>query len=450
MRNIYHFIGMGGIGMSGLAKIALQKGAVVSGSDQKSSYLLDSLKQQGAITFLGHQAKHIPEEATVIYSTDIKEDNPEYLAAKQRGSRLLHRSEFLHELMRESSPLLVTGTHGKTTTTALLAHVLAYAKQNPSYCIGGVACNFQSQAAHGLGRWFVAEADESDGSFLRYAPAGAIITNIDCDHLPYWKTMEALELGFFAFAESVQNKEWLILCAEDSRLASLRLGGITYGFSPEADLVIEHAVECGWSSVCTFSFRGELHEGITVPLLGRHNVLNAAAVFALALQIGLAPKTIKEAIGSFQGVGRRAEKKGEARGILFYDDYAHHPSEIATTLQGFRRAAKEARLIAIFQPHRYTRVRDCFEEFGFSFDAADIVIVTDIYSAGESPLEGFSTDLLHSCMRSQMNKPCHYIPRNALVEYLLMSAQEGDLLVSLGAGDITHLGNEWMHRMNNL
>jgi len=438
----YHMIGIGGIGMSGLALLALSKGYTVSGSDVTASSITRDLQNKGATIFIGHKAEQVPSHATVVFTSGITLDNPEFLQAHSQGCRIRHRSEALCDLMKGQKPLCVAGTHGKTTTTSLLTHVLTHAGLDPSYAIGGILKSVGAQAGYGTGQWFVLEADESDGSFLSYHPEGAILTNINLDHMSYWKTEQALMKGFCAFSESIKDARLRIFCIDDPRIASLSLQGVSYGFSEQAMMRILHINSDGWHTDCLMLYR-EKEFSLRLPLIGRHNCLNAAGVCALGIQLGLDVKTLQEAFCSFQGAKRRAEKKGEACGVLFYDDYAHHPVEIATTLQGFRDAAMR-RLVVVFQPHRYTRVRDCFHDFAKALSLADLLVMTDIYSAGESLLPDISTEALHR--EIQKTKACHLVSRSKLVEEILSIIKEGDLVVTLGAGDVTRVGDECLRR----
>jgi UDP-N-acetylmuramate--alanine ligase len=436
-----HFIGIGGIGMSGLACILLQRGCAVSGSDIKESAIVNSLRQMGAKIFCSHEKSNVPEGAIVVYSTDIKEENPEYQEAKKNGL-LWHRSRLLQELMSNCSALLVAGTHGKTTTSALLAHALMQAGKNPSYCIGGIVKSLQSQAGHCTGSLFVAEADESDGSFLAYKPSGVIITNIDEDHMNYWKTKENLIEGFVQFFSLASDKELCFWCKDDPLLRQQNFSGYSYGFSHEADLCITKAEYQGMKSIFSFSFQGKTYSDIVIPLIGPHNVLNTAAVCGLCLQVGVEPDLLPSLFVTFQGVGRRAEKKGEASGIVFYDDYAHHPTEIHTTLAALKKAHNGARLVVLFQPHRFTRVKDCFDQFAASLLPADLVLMTDVYGAGEEPIEGICATTLLQKMQSQGLDSCTYIAKEDFVGKAASLLQKEDVCVSMGAGDITFLGEK--------
>lgn len=446
-RHTYHFIGLGGIGMSSLARILLQRNEKVSGSDVKSSPLLEALQKEGAEVFIGHDPAQVPKEAKVIYSSDISLSNVEYQEAFRRGLPLIHRSKLLQELMERHSSLLVAGTHGKTTTSSLLAHTLIFCDEQPSYSIGGIVESLKSNGGAGKSQWFVAEADESDGSFLVYEPYGAIVTNIDLDHLNYWKTEEKLLEGFLAFYKKVQHKEAFFWCADDKRLAACSMEGISYGFSDKAQLKIEEAFYEGWKSYFTLSFQGKRYERIEIPLIGAHNVLNASAVFGLCLQIGVQEDLIRKAFTQFLGVKRRAEKKGERAGISIYDDYGHHPTEIAATLKALRVACKGRRLVALFQPHRFTRTRDCFGEFGLALQDADLAVLTDVYSAGEPSIEGIDSKTLYQTFLKQGYENTVYLPKEGFLEKVLEIVEPGDVIVTMGAGDITQVGPKLLERL---
>ena len=438
----YHFIGIGGIGMSALARILIQRGFQVVGSDIAASSLTDQLRLEGADIFIGHSQDNLKDPDVVIYSTAVNRQNPEVERACNTGVPFLHRSELLRELMEGYSPLLVTGTHGKTTTSSLLAHVLVEAGLNPSYAIGGIVPSLGNNGGHGTGPYFVAEADESDGSFLKYRPFGAIITNIDNDHLDYWKTEEGMLQGFKQFAESVISPEHFFWGGDDEKLRSLSCKGISYGFDEHNDLQIDSFRQEGWKIIFDIRFKEKIYSDIEIPLIGGHNVLNAAAVFGLGLSLNIPESRLRAAFHTFRGVNRRMEKKGEVGGIVFYDDYAHHPTEIYATLRAVKHAIGKHRLIIAFQPHRYTRTRDCMNEFGPAFNHADVLVLTDIYAAGEEPIEGVTTEAL--CAKVQASAPVQlqYAPRKELAAYLRNLLQPGDVFVSLGAGDITKLSSE--------
>ncbi|MBP7074298.1 MAG: UDP-N-acetylmuramate--L-alanine ligase [Rhabdochlamydiaceae bacterium] len=440
----YHFIGIGGIGMSALAHILHGKGKAVQGSDLSLSYVTEALQNAGVEIFSTHHESNLKNASTVIYGTDIKLHNVEYESAAKQKLPLLHRSELLAKLMEGLKPLLVTGTHGKTTTSSLLAHVLMDAGLDPTFALGGVELNTHSNGRCGKGEFFVAEADESDGSFLNYQGVGGIITNIEEDHLDFWKNREALILGFEAFAEKIS--EFLWWCQDDAILSALKLRGKSYGFSNEADLQITDWQQKGYSLFFDLQMKGKKYSGIEIPLLGKHNVLNAAAVFGLTLELGIAEHLIRQAFKNFKGVKRRMEKKGENRGAIIFDDYAHHPTEIKTTLEGLRKASGEKRIIAVFQPHRYTRLKECWNGFLECFDAADVVFVTDIYAARETPIEGLTAEKLTADLQSKNPIPVYYAPRSELTEHICRFAKPHDVIITLGAGDVTYVGTELAER----
>ncbi|MCE5316985.1 MAG: UDP-N-acetylmuramate--L-alanine ligase [Parachlamydia sp.] len=435
-----HFIGIGGIGMSGLARLLLKRHIQVSGSDLASSYVTEGLIKEGAKVYFGHSSQNISSDMKVVYTSDIKQDNPEFLAAKSLNCALLHRSELLAEMMQGYKTLAVAGTHGKTTTTALLTHVLKEGNLDPSFAVGGLLPKLQINAGHGSGEHFVVEADESDGTFLRYQPWAAIVTNIDLDHLDYYKSEAALLDAFSTFIRKVPDPDRLFWCGDDSRLESLAPEGISYGFGRNNALQASHFRQDGWMSIFDIDFQGRRYKNVELARIGKHNVLNALAVFGLAITLGISEDAIRRAFRSFEGVVRRCEKKGETYGILLIDDYAHHPTEIECTLSGLREAVQERRLIAVYQPHRYSRTRDCLGSFGRIFDDADEVWITDIYGARETPIPGLSSDQVVAEVQQASKTPCRYVPRESLVESLGAYLRPHDVLVSLGAGDITRLG----------
>lgn len=429
----YHLIGLGGIGMSALARILLQRGEKVRGSDLKTSALLDELQREGAMVEIGHRAEGVHEAKTVVYSSDIQEDNVELIQARKNHLPILHRSDLLHELMKGKKNLLVTGTHGKTTTTALLASVLLEADLDPSFVIGGILRSFQTNGRAGQGEFFVAEADESDGSFLKTPADFAIVTNLEDDHLDHWGSSRMLDLAFKQFIGQAKELFW---CADDPRLQDLGPKGTSYGFSEKAHLRLSHfrqTEEGVW-------FDLNEHRDIFLKLLGRHNALNAAAVFGLALSLKIPESTIREAFRKFAGTARRLEWKGEKHRVAVYDDYGHHPQEIRVTIQALRDFVREKRLIVVFQPHRYTRVRDLFEEFLDAFHEADQVFMTDIYAAGEVPIEGVTSAALYTRMREKLGAKLHFLPRTHLEVGVAQVLKPFDVVLTIGAGDITRAG----------
>lgn len=439
----YHFIGMGGIGMSGLARILLEKKVSVSGSDKGVSPLLTRLEKMGAKVYLGHSADYVEPGMTVVYSSGIPEGNPELLAAKEKGCQLLHRSEFLHELTHGYKTLAVAGTHGKTTTSAILTEALIKAKVDPAFAVGGILPALQVNSGFGKGEYFVAEADESDGTFLQYAPFGAIITNIDNDHMNHFKTREALVQAFATFASKVQEKEHLFFCGEDETLLSFGLEGHSYGFDGDFSLQGRNFQQEGWEISFDAEFQGREYKDFRLPTVGRHNALNALAVLGLALSLGISEEEIRNAFATFGGIGRRVEKKGEVQGVLVLDDYAHHPTEIQVTLEGIRKAKPEHRLWVVFQPHRYSRTVDNLGHFGGVFAAADEVVITDLYAAGEAPIPGVSAEKILEEVEGA------FIRREELLDTLAKKVRPHDVVVMMGAGDITSFSGKLVEKLKN-
>ncbi len=447
MAERYHFIGIGGIGMSGLAQILLERKERVSGSDLAEGPITNRLKERGAAIYLGQSAGNICPSMTVVISSDIKEGNPELVEAKRQQCKILHRSEMLRDLMAGRRALAVTGTHGKTTTTSLLSTVLYEGETDPSFSIGGILPKFQSNARHGTGPFFVAEADESDGSFLTYNPHGAIVTNIGLDHMEHYRTEENLIGCFKRFMDKVENQDLLFWCGDDARLKRIRHAGVSYGFSEGSDLKLNNFRQEGWKCFFDLLFENKAYRGIEIGLIGQHNALNAAAVFGLALRLGVKEEKIRLALKSFSGVARRCEKKGEVNSALFLDDYGHHPTEIQTTLRAIRQALPKRRLIAVFQPHRYTRTRDCMGHWGKVFQEADHLLLTEIYSAGEAEIQGVSSSKILEEIQKEGKISCELIPRERAAAHLFALVRPMDVVVTIGAGNITKVAGETFELM---
>jgi len=429
----YHFIGIGGIGMSALARILLDKKIPVSGSDLSTSVNIEQLTQKGAVVQKGHSAKHISPHHTVIFSTSIKESNPEFMAAKALKCSMLHRSELLADLMKDHRTFACTGTHGKTTTSSLLTAVLVEGGLDPTFAVGGMVQGLNGRL--GKGPFFVAEADESDKTFLNYHPEGAIITNVEPEHMEHYKNVENLHQAFETFFRQVQNSELLFYCGDDLELTKLAKNrGIAYGFSSHCPLQLSNYHQVGWESHFDLTFEGRTYEDVVVALTGEHNALNAAAVFGLALRLGVDEEKIRKALATFSGIARRCQKRGEVRGVLFMDDYAHHPTEIEKTLKAVKEAVEERRLVVLFQPHRYSRTHDTLEAIGKAFEMADQVYVTDIYAAGEEPIEGITAERIVEKIRAASTVPCEKWSGANLYPH--------DVFLTMGAGDITHIHTE--------
>ncbi len=440
-----HFVGIGGIGMSGIAEILLGHGYVVSGSDIQASAATERLARKGAKIHVGHAADNIDSAEIVVVSTAIRDDNPELLAARGAKIPVVHRGEMLAELMRLNMGIAIAGSHGKTSTTSLVAHLLQTAKLDPTAIVGGVVKNFGSNAKQGLGDYLVAEADESDGSFLQLFPTLAVVTNIDPEHLEHYPEGFPQLLGAFrTFINNLPFYGLAILCIDHPNvralLPSIRKRYVTYGLSGG-----DYTLRDLETSADGVSFvpvrRGEPLPRVSFPMIGAHYAQNALAVLALADDLGIAYVDYQEALRTFEGVGRRMELKGEAKGVAVYDDYGHHPAEVAATLSGAK-ASFNRRLVVCFQPHRYTRTRDLLSEFGECFGDADVVVLTDVYAAGEEPLPGVSGQSVYDAVRARAQKDVHYVEQKTdLPEFLRDLAQEGDLVLTLGAGDITKIGD---------
>jgi UDP-N-acetylmuramate--alanine ligase len=446
MTKHYHFIGIGGIGMSALAHILLERGYQVSGSDLTQNYLTEKLARKGAHIFQGHAPDQVPDQGWVIYSTDISDTNPELREAQRKQLVLLHRSDLLKQLVEQSCLLAVTGTHGKTTTSALLAHALLSNGLDISFAVGGVLIGPEANARHGTSPYFVIEADESDGTFLKYSYTGAIVTNIDNDHLAHFGSWEKLQRAFLQFLEKAPERDLLFYCQDDPHLSALvstfGLDGISYGFSEKALLRGSRVRNSGSHMLFDIHFQGTHFEDIEISLSGRHNVLNALAVFGQLFMLHISEAAIRRGLKTFLGVKRRMEKKGVVQGAVFIDDYAHHPTEVAATLQAQRAIHPTARLIAVYQPHRYSRMRYIINDFGTCFDAANMVLLTDLYTAGEAAVEGITTESIIAAIRKHCRPPLHYIPRKGLAGAIKDMLCAQDIVLTLGAGDITKVSQE--------
>lgn len=434
-----HFVGVGGIGMSALAQILIQRGVVVSGSDSGESSRLRDLRNLGAAVHVGHHPVNVPQGARIVYSSDIPSANPELCHGREMGYPIVHRAELLNELMKEYKALVVTGTHGKTTVSALLAWLLMANGLDPAFALGGVVKGLPLHGRHGQGDYFVAEGDESDASFLHYSPYGAIITNVEADHLDHFKSLDNVQKAFGLFVERVLSSEHLVWCGDDPWLASQGLAGLSYGLSPTCMLRATEIVQRGFETQFLLQFDGVCVARMALPLSGMHNVVNALAVSGMGRQLGLTWEQIATALATFPGVHRRLERIGEPGGVLICDDYAHHPTEVKVTLAGLRCAVGGRRIIAVVQPHRYSRWAGLLDAFADSFEDADEVIVTDVYAKGEIPLPGLDGPSLATRLRGT------YISRTALASELTARVRRRDVIITLGAGDITQVAYELLN-----
>ncbi|KQS55510.1 UDP-N-acetylmuramate--alanine ligase [Brevundimonas sp. Leaf363] len=441
-----HFVGIGGIGMSGIAEIMLKIGYAVQGSDAKASANTERLEKLGAKVFIGHDAAHVSEGVSaVVYSTAVKADNPEMKAARARRIPLVRRAEMLAELMRLQFSIAVGGTHGKTTTTSMVAAVLDAAGLDPTVVNGGIINAYGTNAKVGDGDWIVVEADESDGSFLRLKSTVAIVTNIDPEHLDHYGDFDAVRRAFCDFVENIPFYGFAAVCLDHpevqrlvSQIDNRRL--VTYGVNPQA---MVRAENCDMAADgCRFDVviqNGETVriEGLHLPMAGWHNVSNALAAIAVAHEMDVSGEAIKAGLAGFGGVKRRFTTTGVAHGVRIVDDYGHHPVEIAAVLKAARQVTA-GRVIAVVQPHRYTRLRDLMEDFSTSFSDADAVLVADVYPAGEAPIEGVDKHALVEGIRRYGHRQVHPLENAAVLPRVIKDeAKEGDLVVLLGAGDIT-------------
>ncbi|HET9402252.1 MAG TPA: UDP-N-acetylmuramate--L-alanine ligase [Candidatus Acidoferrales bacterium] len=436
-----HFVGIGGIGMSGIAEVLLTLGYAVSGSDAKQSPITDRLTILGAKIFEGHDAGNVEGAHVVVISSAIHADNPEVVEAHRLKIPVIPRAEMLGELMRLKYGIAVAGAHGKTTTTSMVASVLAAAGLDPTFVIGGRVNQVGTTARLGKGDYMVVEADESDRTFLMLAPVVAVVTTIDREHLDQYSSLEDIQESFVKFVNRVPFYGCAILCMDEPNVQAIlprvTRPVISYGTSSQADLVISDIELIGMESRFRLTFRGEdLGQFVLPSPPGIHNVRNAAAAVAVGLYLDVPPDLIREGLESFTGVGRRFEVKGVINGITLIDDYGHHPVEIRATLEAAR-VCKFNRVLVLFQPHRYTRTQHLWEEFSRAFNQADVLVLTDIYPAHEPPIPGVTSEALAAAIRDAGHKQVIY--RSSLhegIEYLLAEARPGDAVFTIGAGNV--------------
>ena len=442
-----HFVGIGGIGMSGIAELLLNLGYRVSGSDLKESEITRRLASLGGTIAAGHRPENVGADVDVVVtSSAVRKNNPEVVTARERGIPVIPRAEMLAELMRLKEGVAIAGSHGKTTTTSLIATVVAHAGLDPTAVVGGKLNALGSNAKLGKGQLMVVEADESDGSFLRLSPAIAVITNVDPEHLDYYGTVEALQQAFVDFADRVPFYGLAVLCVDHPVVQHLipRIGKrhTTYGISPQAEWRADDIRHGPFQSRFVVSFRGKQLGEVTLRMVGAHNVLNALACCAVAHELGIPFNVTAEALSGFAGVQRRFTVRGEVNGITVVDDYGHHPAEIRATLAGARASFPHRRIVCAFQPHRYTRTRDLLGEFATAFNDADTLVLTEIYAASEDPIPGINGIRLYEAVRACGHRDVAFAERGELARRLRERVQKGDLVITLGAGDITHAGEE--------
>jgi len=446
---VIHFVGIGGIGMSGIAETLHNLGYKVRGSDLADSYNTKRLRDRGVPIELGHRAENLGDASVVVVSSAVKQDNPEVLAARARLLPVVRRAEMLGELMRLKWSIAIGGTHGKTTTTSLVAALLEAGGFDPTVINGGIINNYGTNARLGAGDWMVVEADESDGSFMKLPATIAIVTNMDPEHLDYYGSVEAMNKSYETFVENIPFYGFAALCIDHPvvqamipRLIDRRI--ITYGFSPQADVratdLTMHPDGSQYRVVITDRYRDTQREiaNVRLPMVGRHNVQNSLAAIAVANEMGVEDAKLRSGLAGFGGVKRRFTRTGEARGVTVIDDYGHHPVEIKAVLAAARQACR-GKVVAVVQPHRYTRLHSLFNDFCACFNDADVVLVADVYAAGEQPIEGVNAEALVQGMREHGHRHVDYMPDpKLLARQVAPLVRSGDMVVCLGAGSITY------------
>ncbi|MBI3753336.1 MAG: UDP-N-acetylmuramate--L-alanine ligase [Deltaproteobacteria bacterium] len=443
-----HFIGIGGSGMSGIAEVLLNLGYNITGSDMKVSDITRRLEGIGAKIFIGHRFENINGSDVVVYSSAVKMDNPEIIHARENLVPVIPRAEMLAELMRMKYGIAIAGTHGKTTTTSMIATILGSHGMDPTVVIGGKLNSIGSNARLGKGEFLVAEADESDGSFLKLSPTIAVVTNIDREHMDHYRDMDEVRDAYLAFINEIPFYGCAILCLDHPTIQGLiprvTRRHITYGLTAQADFSARDIEIAGMKTSFDVWHRGKRLGRVTVKIPGEHNVYNSLAALAVATELDIGFEEAKDSMASFSGVERRFQIKGEWNGVTFVDDYGHHPAEIRATLK----AAKDGwnnRVVAVFQPHRYSRTKDLFQEFLSAFNDADTLILTDIYPAGEEKIEGVSSGVLYNSIKAYGHRDVVYIPdKEDIPAYLTKTAKPGDMVITLGAGNIWQVAEEMM------
>jgi UDP-N-acetylmuramate--alanine ligase len=447
-----HFVGIGGIGMSGIAELLLNLNYKVSGSDLKCSEITDRLQSLGGTVYEGHIAEQIAGADVVVVSSAIDPSNPEVHAAIQAAVPVIPRAEMLAELMRLKYSIAVAGAHGKTSTTSLVASILAAGGLDPTVVIGGKLKSIGSNAVLGKGDYIVAEADESDGSFLKYSPAIAVVTNIDREHLDFYKDLDDIKRVFLSFIDRIPFYGLAVLCLDNEAVQDLiphvRKRFTTYGMNPQADLQAREVVLDGLTSRFTVTRQAETLGEIVLTLPGLHNVYNSLAAMAVGLELGIDFAKIKKALERVEGVQRRLEIKGEAQQITVVDDYGHHPTEIKTTLEAMTHGWPGRRKVVVFQPHRYSRTKALFDDFARSFYRCDVLIVLPIYAASEKPIEGVESRTLCDSIRAHGHKDVRYAEDvEAALAQLADIVMPGDVVLTLGAGNVYRLGERLVERL---
>jgi UDP-N-acetylmuramate--alanine ligase len=433
--------------MSGVAEVLINLGHRVSGSDLQESPQTSRLARMGARVDIGHRAELVKDIDVLVVSSAVSEDNPEVLEARRLAIPVIPRAEMLAELMRLKTSVAVAGSHGKTSTTSLLGVLLTHSGLDPTLVIGGRLNNLGANARLGQGELLVAEADESDGSFLLLNPTVAVVTNIDREHMNYYSDLERLEQTFLTFVNRVPFYGLSILCLDDPRVQSLMPGVkkrcLTYGFSAQAEITAKEIEKLEWGYGFELCRKGRSLGRMTINVPGRHNVQNALAASAVGLELGLSPNDLREGLSVFKGVSRRFELKARVKGVTILDDYGHHPTEIKATLAALVEMFPLKRRVVVFQPHRHTRTKDLLNEFATSFNEADLLLITDIYAAGEKPFEGLDSKVLTKAVSSRGHRGAQYVGAVSEVAAKLVNRlREGDVVMTLGAGNVHQVGEE--------
>jgi UDP-N-acetylmuramate--alanine ligase len=452
-----HFIGIGGIGMSGIAEVLCNLGFEVTGSDIKKSKNTDRLEElHGVKIFEGHAAENVGNAQVVVYSSAVRDDNPEMVIARDRGVPVIPRAEMLAELMvLKPYAVAVSGTHGKTSTTSMVATILGHAGVDPTTVVGGIVESLGSNARVGNSDWFVTEADESDRSFLMLYPTIAVVTNIDKEHMESYKGMDDVVQCFTDFVNKVPFFGAAIICLDDPNvqliIPNIKRRRVTYGLTAQADISAHNIVyNESFGSTFTVWKGAEVLGEITLPVPGKHNVYNALAATGVGLELDIAFSTIAEAFANFKNANRRFQFKGEANGVTVVDDYGHHPTEILATLAAAKNGSGGRRTVVVFQPHRFSRTQELFDEFALAFNNADVLFVLDIYAASEQPLEGITAEFLTDNIRKYGHKNVTYIGDiDSAAEKVIPLLQSGDLLITLGAGTVTRLSDEILAKLKS-
>lgn len=441
--------------MSGIAEVLHNLGYEVTGSDIKESETTNRLKKLGIKIFIGHNRENINNAHVVVISSAVSPNNPEVLEARQMAIPVIPRAEMLAELGRLKYGILVAGAHGKTTTTSLIATLLSEGGLDPTVVIGGKLKSMGSNARLGQGDYIVAEADESDGSFLKLNPTIAVITNIDREHLDYFKDIEMLKQAFLSFINKIPFYGLAVVCIENEYLREIipliQRKYLTYGLSEDADIYARDIRHSGIRMSFEAVYKGKSLGMFNLPVPGRHNVLNSLSAIAVAMELQVPVNIIAKALSNFSGIQRRFEFKGEAGGVKVFDDYGHHPSEIKATLKAARECFNGNRIFVLFQPHRYTRTRDLMDEFAESFGNADKLFLMDIYPASERPIEGISSEVLAKRIRDTGFENLTYIPdKKEMIERIVSDLKNGDVIITLGAGDVYRMGEEMLNKLRSV